>query len=295
MWSVTISFIAVVIHFLYTDFFIASLGKFVRVIKVEDFTGARGVSGLSPEPGFLGAMSIVYMLLGVYFNEKGHSRVSFIYCICLSVFMLLISKSGTGYLYLLIILTSLMIGFFKGWKRAAILVMGTIVVGVFLLSVDNGQPNRGVALMKIAFEDGWAGLLSDKSVYFRVRHIVLAFNSFIDHPFGNGLGSYLYVAKIYQVDILQSLSALSLGVVEFGVWFIVLLIALMWTPNLWCFSFSYKLLAGLFLFVSFSVAFPATWLLLGVALSGVRVGKQRELKWCKKHTAVSLKSSNESS
>jgi hypothetical protein len=269
--SVTVSFIAALIHLLYPELFVASFGHLVRVIKVVDLSGARGVSGLSPEPSFLGAMGVFYILLGMFFYEKKRDYIVIVYCCVLSILMIILSRSGTGYLYLVIIIFSLAVDLLKGWKLVGVFALATMIL-FFLLNISYREPNRGFEILMIIYNEGPAALLNDASVYFRIKHLILAFNSFWDYPFGNGLGSYLYVAEEYGVDVEQSLSALAKGLVELGIWFALFLAVVFLLPSTYKFSFSFKVLAGIFLIASFSFAFPPTWLLLGIVFSATNIG-----------------------
>ena len=79
------------------------LEQIVRSIKITDFTGARGLSGLAPEPGFAGALGATYCGILFFLKTKSSSGLVWWVSFLFGVSIVVLSKSGTGYMLLFIV------------------------------------------------------------------------------------------------------------------------------------------------------------------------------------------------
>ena len=100
-YAVNINFILILFSLFYKETFNSTFSFFLRTIKVVNELHGRGATGLSPEPGFAGAVGIFYLCILWYFNQVNKISIKDNYYLTtLILFSILLTKSGTGYLYL---------------------------------------------------------------------------------------------------------------------------------------------------------------------------------------------------
>ena len=150
--GIYVNFIAAIAHFMFTELFANIAGNITRVIKIKDMDGHRGVSGLAPEPGFLGAMCAFFILISyILLNERKISKKQFRVVFFLSVIMMFMTKSGTAMLFLFVLLgLFFLFGRYALWKKVW---AGTCIM--FFLTVfiyQSGLSGRGISITKNLIE-----------------------------------------------------------------------------------------------------------------------------------------------
>lgn len=242
--------------------------QIVRSIKITDFTGARGLSGLAPEPGFAGALGAAYC--GILFFLKNKSSSSLVWWISFlfGVSIVILSKSGTGYMLLIIIAAVYTFLNFSAPK----MVFYLFVLVVLVLLLPEFTNNRGLAIAEKLMANPLELLLKDESVGKRALNIALGFLSVLENPLGIGRGlNVVYREEIvsswelrnYMVGESGDVSAFSRFAVELGLVFMLFIVFLV--LRTWSFKYIYlRLLGFLFISASFSFSFPIIWILLGI-------------------------------
>lgn len=276
-WAVVVNFACGMFHLLSPNFFATTLGRSVRDIRVLDFSGPRGISGLSAEPGFLGAMCVFFLAVLLYFSKREYipKRDSYV-IIFMTVTLIILTKSGTGYVLLA------MLSIFWGVERFKIknvfnyLMLGVAFIVFFFYQSSHFFSGRGYAILQMLFKDP-SSILLDASTGMRLSNVYVALWSLIKYPFGCGIGSFPLVAnEAYNLSDVGTLintgeivftgnvSALSQYVVEMGLFFMVFISHIFFIGNKSLFAISLRFLSFMFLLGSFSILFPPTWFLLAI-------------------------------
>lgn len=261
------NFCFVLINFFFAEQFINLASNFVRVIKVVDVSGARGASGLAPEPGFTGAMCVVYIAIAFFnmrFNRDSRYVVS-IFILC-SV-ALFLTKSGTGYLlYVLFLLF-----FFMSANIRSFLCLILLCVVAYIF-IDVIQFGRGASVLKGLIDDPMGLLARDRSVGIRFINILVGFLSVFNNPLGYGGEGFddIFSHLVEEYRLLEvfagaggNVSAFSRYSVEAGLFF--------WGLLAWFFFLAVKrkrlaflILGFSFISASFSIVFPPIWILMAM-------------------------------
>ena len=129
-----------------SSLFISIFEPFLRVIKISEI-GTRGASGLAPEPGFSGAILVCTLAIGCFRRDFFGEHNNFYKLLAITIFGVIMTRSGTGSLYLLIFLFL----YYVRIKHVYSLVIFCTVFYLTLLFVDFGRGERtardtGVAL-----------------------------------------------------------------------------------------------------------------------------------------------------
>lgn len=267
-----------------SGFFLDIQKYLVRAINVDDVNNLsyRGVPTLSTEPGLLGGLLVFLLMELRYLGDK--IKVSAnelnLYSV-LIIATILMTKSGTGYLYLILYLAFY---FYSRISRAVIVLsillvtfLGMIVFGaIFSLFEDLEIDNRGLQIVFNLILNG--GLDGDTSALKRIYDIWIGVVSIFEHPFGVGVNGVNYAVNDLAIkysllrdnDIpgaISLVSGLSHYFVAYGLLAVLFLIYLFFlrsrSPIL------HKFFALIFLSASYSPAFPAIWLLLSKGPVGV--------------------------
>ena len=273
---------AALVYFLYScliylnsSFFLGLQEYFVRAVNVDDFSNLmyRGAPALATEPGLLGGLLVFLLIQLQYYGKKLNASAKEMavhgFVIVLTILM---TKSGTGYLYLLIFLM-LTYGRRFAWNWLVcicILAAGFIVLPLVVPIMANFElDNRGVEII-IALVSG-DSLIADTSVLKRLFDLRIGIESIFDYPFGvgiNGVSTAVNEVAI-QHNLLRAndlgnqislVSGLSFYLVAYG------LLGLLFVIYIFFFvsraPFLHKVFAFIYLLASFSPAFPAIWILL---------------------------------
>jgi len=252
----------------------------VRTVK-DLSEGGRGASGPSAEPSFLAAMALAHGLLGIYYFVVGRiSRGTFRGVVSMSAVSLLLSKSATGFMYLGILAA---IGaayyLFRGMTVGRWVALLVSIAVLFMVVLGPLAQSRGPVILQDLYYNP-ERVLADGSAQERVRCLTIGVLSCARYPLGAGGGAYPVVAnemnRTYNIDrifefarrdtITGVLNAGGMYLTELGIVFVLFLGVILYASmRVEVFHLLFSVLALLFLLFSFSVTFPLTWLLLGLA------------------------------
>ncbi len=272
---VSVSFFSILLHATAPDFFLNSFGHFVREIKVINLEGARGASGLAPEPGFAGALAVFYIAAAIVFYESRGERKFLVPIVLMCISIIVLSRSGSGALLLVIFLA-----FFYFKFNLISIISGTICLFILYFVIENFDLGRAGYVIKLLFDDPRALFLGDSSVGKRVLNIVVGTISIFEFPFGSGFGSYervsaFIVDKYELANVISSagvdnVSAYARYSVEIGLIFWTLVLALYIKGILRCRSSAnkYFIVSIYFIAATFSIVFPPTWFLMASIHAG---------------------------
>jgi hypothetical protein len=267
---VLFNFLAVLFHYLMPNLFAATLGQFVRTIKILSMDGARGASGFAAEPGFSGAMSVFYLAVAVFLKEFRSDSRYYKAIVVLCIIMLALSKSGTGGL-LLILFVGVM--YFRFHLRH--IFGGVFLVAILYFLVANFDFGRAGFAIRMLFENPHYLFLVDASVGQRVINVLVGFISLYEFPFGAGAGSYERVAsfiieKYGLSHVVEgksgNVSAFAKYSVELGIFFWTFMAMMVFkaVANSGSRALKYIFVALFYLSASFSIIFPPVWFLFAI-------------------------------
>ncbi|WP_346289830.1 hypothetical protein [Sphaerothrix gracilis] len=277
---VNIYFWGAIAHLLYPEKFSQFGGMFIRVVKQSslEHLSYRGVSSFCPEPGFLGAISVFLLLVLIHFNKRENIHIFYnISTAIMSISMVLLSKSGTGYIFLAFLTGYWLLDKIVYERKVNYLLT---LFSLFLLSayglIQISFSGRGFSVFKQAMNNPFS-LIQDASVAHRLSNVWISLLSLVRYPLGTGAGSFSFTSsKIYYEYNLYShfqdvesettdiVSALAQYNVELGLFFLIFIVIIFCNTYVSSFSIVCRTFSFLFLLASFSVAFPPTWLLLAV-------------------------------
>ena len=258
-----------------------TVGPFLLRTVKDLSQGGRGASGPSAEPSFLAAMALAHGLLVIYYYSVGRlGRWVFQACLAMSAASLLLSKSATGFMYFgVVALIGAVYYAFRGMtvgKWVGLLVSVAVLFAVILGPL--AESRGGIILVDLYNRP--EQVLADGSAQERVQCLTIGVLSMFKYPLGAGGGSFPAVAlemdRRYEFravfeqanrdNLTGVLNAGGMYFTELGFVFLFFLgIVIGASVRIEVFSYLFSALALLFLMFSFSVTFPLTWLLLGLA------------------------------
>lgn len=276
--GVWLNMVAVVAHLLSPEMFSTLAGYIVRTIKISQISSSRGVSGFAAEPGFLGAMSIVFLLLSYHFLRIGKmTHFQFQSTVLVSLVMLLATSSGTASLMLLVLLVLV---FLLSQIKLSVKLLFFIGVGllIYFYVYMLGLGGRGVYVMQKLLEDPVHVFFVDQSVALRGIAVSIGIESIIQgNLLGHGVGSLGIVSpeliqgtelgRLFQrVEASAGglLSSFAQYTVELGIWFLALIFWLYWRGKRLRYVAIIRVMTLFFLVASFSILFPPLWVLLAL-------------------------------
>ena len=277
--AIYLNFFGIIWHFISPETFVPFAENIVRTIK--DSAGGRGVTGFAAEPSFNSITALVQIVISYYFwKNKKISTSSFLILISLCLIVILLTRSGTGYLLTFFLFGIYFLSQISFKRLLSIMIFLPIIVMSFLNTTYSDS--RGGQLIKTLLTNP-SILLRDGSVSERMLAVEIGYRSLLLNPFGNGGGSYEKAAnKVndrfnlvikyenqgitggrgnrYLTDTVSSFSrySIELGLIFF--FFVTYLIYFCTRPKLY--SFMSIPLALILILVSFSIIFPPIYLLL---------------------------------
>ncbi len=270
--------------------------RFLRTVKIDftEYDGFRGASGLTAEPAYLSGSALAYFALAALFLKKKEiSNKYFLIITILCIFMLLMSKSAIGLVFIVGIILYLIFDFIN-FKYIFLCTLAFLILYNFIPQTfyDNLRYNsfvensRGLRLAQKATESGVDRFLSDASLKDKITPVYIGFLSLGQAPFGGGIGYFPIAANknldsvINNIDgcrtadiandgsktytcVTKSPSAFGLYATEFGYLFIFFICLIMLkSDNYFYLSLFIKGSALIFIISSMSITFPLTWLLI---------------------------------
>jgi len=266
---VLLNFIVLIINFVSPSVYSQLFGPFLQAVRSHsDMKGPRGASGLAPEPGFIGALSVFYIMATIIISKKENNKKYKYLIIILSVIMITLTKSGTG--LLLLVLFTLLYNIKLNLLR---LLYGLILTLLIFNISKNLNLGRASYLLENVIIQPEVILKGDASVGSRYIGILVGTTSFLESPFGNGNNSYERVAVdiIKKNNIFRGIeggigksSSYGRLMVELGLFFVIFLFCLIYfsmNKSKWRYSTSFIVIATTFIMASFSITFPPIWYL----------------------------------
>lgn len=274
--------------YLNSGLFLSLQENFVRGVNVGDFSNLeyRGAPALATEPGLLGGLLVFLLIQLQYYGTKlnASAKEMAVYGVAI-ILTILMTKSGTGYFYLLIFLMLTYgnqiasRGFVRICMLAAVLISLALVVPIIANLELN---NRGVEIIISLVSGG--GLDADTSVLKRLYDLRIGIESLFDYPIGVGINGVS--AAVNELTIRHQLirlndsagdislvSGLSFYLVSYGLlgllFFVYLFFFLSRAP------ISHKVFAFIYLSASYSPAFPAIWILLSQTTKKTQLASSR--------------------
>ena len=266
--STIIYFISSIIFYIFPEIFTAFQLNFVRSINtLETGMSFRGISTYFTEPGLFGGHMAGLLVLFISLFENGIINFKKIFpYVLMIIIMIIMSKSGMGYLYLIFIGLYIIISNRKKVK----IVVPIILLLSFLTSYNYEsiiELNRG--LSAIASLSDFSNL-SDFSILKRIYDFLLGFFILFEYPFGMGVNftqsnvvdiitSYPFLYNFYdtykEIGFVSS-TALFLAYYGLFLFLIIFYIVKRYKPR-----FINVFFALCFMSFSFSGAYPLIWIL----------------------------------
>lgn len=285
---VCIYFVFTILLLLFTAPMIEVQNLLIRNTNSSDFS-YRGVATLATEPGLFGGLLVFFLLITDFLrNELRLTKKNQYTLYFMIFFMLLWTKSGTGYLYFLFYL---MFKFYMSNIRlhfkvtSFVVLSGTIIATLSQISnLDPSTFGRGAHIL-LQLSDPASLMNSDASILTRIIDSSMAFVSITEYPLGVGNGSVVdtsynlmintpYIKSFYESNnkIFGLNSSFTYLTIAYGLfsWFLLFLIYFCYSKS----DISSKFFSFLFLAVSFSSAFPAIWVLLALNF-GVKLTRSK--------------------
>lgn len=270
--------------FINPELFLNIQGYLVRNVNTTDIYGIRGISTFSTEPGLFAGLLICFLIINDYlFNTSKQSLKSYRLNFLFIFIMIILTKSGTG--YLLFFVYSFLKLFVKiKLNRKSIFgvlfIIFLIPLFIYLINYLNEIFQvRGLdILVKLIFEPELL-LLLDMSILTRVYNFYIGILSISYYPFGYGINNInelvyeiinnsqllLSFSKFEYVDFSQKISLTSsfatLSVMYGLFWWFLWFLILFFVSKA---NFVSKIFAMIFISFSFSAAFPLIWILLSL-------------------------------
>jgi hypothetical protein len=275
---VNINFFALLFHLLTPSLFVHTLGKFTRVVKILDpLESARGASGFAAEPGFMGTLTVFYIMLAFYLRDFKNDVYKFKLTILLGILMLLITKSGSAIFFgLIFVVTYFSKSIFKIKGLAIMIVL--ILFFIFLFFYSDINFGRLSQVLTHIFTNPELLFFVDTSVGQRTTNVLVGILAPFEFPFGNGAFSYNFVSDylINNYSIFEHIQGSKGNISDFakysselGLIFIYLLIYLtyeIFKSGFMVQKFSFYFIGILMLLDSYSIIFPPMWILFVIAM-----------------------------
>jgi hypothetical protein len=252
----------------------------VRTVK-DLSQGGRGASGPSAEPSFLASMALAHGLLVLRYYVIGRIRLrTFQLGLGMSAASLMLSKSATGFMDVTILAAIGGLYYLFRGMTAGRWVMLLVSTGTLAAVILGPLAESRGGLVLVGLYQNPDEVLNDGSAQERVRCLTIGVLSCVNYPLGVGGGGFPGVAvemdREYRLNHLFSrarasnltsiLNAGGMYLAELGIVFVLFLgIVVGASMRIEVYHLLFCALALLFLMFSFSVTFPLTWVLLGLA------------------------------
>lgn len=273
--------VAIILYFIFTlalmtipgiAFSIQNL--FVRTTNVVDFTGYRGISTLSTEPGLFGGLLVALLLLWDYcYSKLTFSKTEYWIVFFMVLIMIALTKSGTGYSYFVLYSMFWFIKSKIGIFQKGIIVFciaGLVVFAVYLADSYNLNLGRGFEILqKLSSNESFG---KDTSIFYRLSFFYIGLISLYQNPFGVGFNGVEKTSTsivrnnpdLYSFlgnEVPHFTSSFAYLTVAAGVFFLLFfLFFLVYSKS----GIVSKIFAVVFISFSYSAAFPLIWVLLAL-------------------------------
>lgn len=277
--SACINFGALVFQIISPGVFKTIIGFFLRAVKFHEGTG-RGFTGLAPEPSFWGYSMVFHIVLLDFFNKENIKRLSKYIVLIFCSIIVILTKSGTSYLFSLLFIGIWIMGKLK--RKKTIIVIASLLWITLANIPEDSIKSRGLLILKHLSSDP-SYILMDSSMASRINQVSIGCIALTENPLGTGGGSFIHRAnkiyydnKLYEWYKVQSVrkrieKELSAGAIstfaqysiELGVFYLILVLLLFsklnWKRKNIFIIFMFTLIAIL---QSFPIVYPPVWFLL---------------------------------
>jgi hypothetical protein len=273
LFTIYLNFVAIMLHLMSPSLFQSIAGHITRTIKTTHH--GRGFSGLAPEPNFMGAMSIVFILITyLLYKQNKLTKNQVIRVVIISIAIAIATSSGTvSVMGLTLVALVFIFGKIRFGTKLLLLISCFLFYELYVLLSDG----RGLRILVGLINDPLKLFLDDNSIGFRMVAILIGFESMIQgNIFGHGVGALSFVAEsiasntyierlfprvFYRAG--ANLSSFSQYTVEMGLFFWVLLGWVYYKSVPYSFALIVRFMTLFFLIATFSILFPPLWMLLG--------------------------------
>lgn len=277
-----IYFLGAIVQYISPSLFQSSFEFLIRESKYSTGTN-RGVTSLAPEPSFLGIVCIYILLIQdwAYIRFNSTKDKMYYFRMFMAIFMILLSKSGAGYILLFLFIALKSTSYLKKYWILMSIVLISFIFLVF--KIENISGNKGVSdLVSVLKSTSPKDLLRVSSLSNRVNPVIVGVAGAIEKPFGRGSGSFTSQAKkvylekgidkiypfymrdrlLYEISS-DSVSTFGKYIFEYGIFFVIyLFLVLIGLDFRQSGPFTAFLLLSGLLF-SLPIVYPPLWLIFG--------------------------------
>lgn len=281
-----IYFVGALTQYLSPGLFNLTFEHFIRMSKYSAEVTYRGVASLTPEPSFLGIICVFILIIQDWYYKKNDliRDKSYYIRVLVCIFLVIISKSGAGYILLFLFGASKSFSHVKKYWFPLTLV---VVIGIFVIvNTDRISNNKGLSdLVMILKSSSPKDLLRVSSLSNRVNPIIVGITGAIEEPLGRGSGSFTTQArevylrngleeiyppgaylrgKLLQEISVDSVSTFGKYIFEYGIFFLLYLFLIFAGLNFRkAGAFSVFLIMTSLLF-ALPIVYPPLWLIFGL-------------------------------
>lgn len=288
-----IYFSGAIVQYFSPSVFELTFERFIRESKYFA-SGTRGVTSLAPEPSFLGIVCIYILLIQDWLYARHSIVKDRMYYIRLAggVLMILLSKSGAGYILLfLYFLSKVTMYIRKYWLL--ILIIGSTGIAVVINS-DRVSGNKGLSdLLGILKSTSPKDLLRVSSLSNRVNPVIVGIVGAIEEPLGRGNGafttqaakvyldngidqiypSYMRDRLLYEVSS-DSVSTFGKYIFEYGIFFLIYLVLILAGLKFTETGLFTVFLLFTGILFSLPIVYPPLWLIFGMFDRKIRINQK---------------------
>lgn len=289
---VTIYFVVTILLLLFTAPMIELQNHVIRNTNASDFS-YRGVAALATEPGLFGGLLVFFFIISDYLYENGKltQKNKFIVNAML-FFMLLMTKSGTGYLYFILFFgLKYLLGEYRIKHKIIVLLASalTLISLIILIpTLEGSSLGRGASILHQLSDP--KALQDDASISTRVVNMWLGLVSITHYPVGVGNAAALDAAKELMlvtpfVKNFYDVTGKDFGINSSFAYLTIAYGVIFWGYLLFLLSYfskshaTWKCFALLYLSVSYSAAFPAIWILITLYVRSDAHATKNELNY----------------
>ncbi len=278
---IIIYLIGAILQFISPGIFSLIFEHFIREVKYSAVSG-RGVTSFAPEPSFLGIICIYLLIIQNWFYKGEKKDKFYYYRFAACVFMILLSKSGAGYVLLFLFTASQFTGYIKKYWYIG-LFMG-IGLGIFVTTTDRVSGNKGLSdLVGVLKSTSPKDLLRIASLANRVNPILVGIYGASEKPLGRGSGSFTSQARgvyldngleelypaynrprlLYEISS-DSVSSFGKYLFEYGIFFLLYLMLILSGLDFKQAGLFTVFLVLIGLMFSLPIVYPPIWLIYGM-------------------------------
>lgn len=288
-----IYFTGSIVQYFSPSVFELTFERFIRESKYFA-SGTRGVTSLAPEPSFLGIICIYILLIQDWLYVRLSIVKDRMYYVRFAggVLMILLSKSGAGYILLFLYLVSKGTTYIRKYWLL-ILIIGSTGIAV-VLNTDRVSGNKGLSdLMGVLKSTSPKDLLRVSSLSNRVNPVIVGIVGAIEKPLGRGNGaftsqaakvyldngidqiypSYMRDRLLYEVSS-DSVSTFGKYIFEYGIFFLIYLVLILAGLKFTETGLFTVFLLFTGLLFSLPIVYPPLWLIFGLFNRKIRINQK---------------------